>query len=144
MRTKGVVSVVAIVLSAVSLGAAGAELRLIDAAKRSDVAAVRALVKQGLDVNARAGDGATALHWAAYRGRADLIQLLVRSHAAVNATNDLGVTPLWVAASVRGTSTVEALLAAGAEPNLVPPTGETPLMIAALMGRARVFFFLVK
>ena len=72
MRTKGVVSFVAIVLSAVSLGAAGAELRLIDAAKRSDVAAVRALVAQGLDVNARAGDGATALHWAAYRGRVPL------------------------------------------------------------------------
>ena len=48
MRTKRVVSVVAIVLSAVSLGAVGAELRLIDAAKRSDVEAVRALVEQGL------------------------------------------------------------------------------------------------
>ena len=48
MRTKGVVGVVAIVLSAVGLGAAGAEPRLIDAAKRSDVAAVRALVQQGL------------------------------------------------------------------------------------------------
>ena len=121
---ESVVSFVAIVLWAVSLGAAGAELRLIDAAKRADVAAVSALVKQGLDVNARAGDGATALHWAAYRGRADLIQLLIRSHAAVNATNDLGVTPLWVAASVRGTATVEALLAAGAKPNLVPPTAK--------------------
>ena len=134
MRTKGVVGVVAIVLSAVGLGSAGAESRLIDAAKRSDVAAVRALVQQGLDVNVRAGDGATALHWAAYRGRADLIQLLIESDAAVNVTNDLGVTPLWVAASVRGTATVEALLAAGAEPDLVPPTGETPLMIAARMG----------
>ena len=58
MHTKRVVSVVAIVLSAVSLGAVGAELRLIDAAKRSDVEAVRALVEQGLDVNARAADGA--------------------------------------------------------------------------------------
>ena len=94
MRTKRVVSVVAIVLSAVSLSAVGAELRLIDAAKRSDVEAVRALVEQGLDVNARAADGATALHWAAYRGRVELIQLLIRSHAAVDATNDLGVTPL--------------------------------------------------
>ena len=143
MRTKAVVSFVAIVLSAVSLGAAGTELRLIEAAKRSDVAAVRALVKQGLDVNARAGDGATALHWAAYRGRADLIQLLIRSHAAVNATNELGVTPLWVAASVRGTATVEVLLAAGAKPDLVPPTGETPLMIAARMGNLEAIKLLI-
>ena len=143
MRTKRVVSVVAIVLSAVSLGAVGAELRLIDAAKQSDVEAVRALVEQGLDVNARAADGATALHWAAYRGRVELIQLLIRSHAAVDTTNDLGVTPLWVAASVRGTTTVEALLTAGAKPNLVPPTGETPLMIAARMGNLEAINLLI-
>ena len=143
MGPKGVVSFVVIVLSAVTLGAASAELRLIDAAKRSDVAAVRALVKQGLDVNTRAGDGATALHWAAYRGRVELIQLLIRSRAAVNATNDLGVTPLWVAASVRGTATVDALLVAGAKPNLVPPTGETPLMIAARMGNLEAIKLLI-
>ena len=134
MRTKDVGRVVAVALSVVSLGAAGADLRLVEAAKRADIAAVRTLLKQGLNVNARAGDGATALHWAAYRDRADLVQLLLKSGASVNATNDLGVAPVWVAATSRGTATVGALLAAGANPNLVPPTGETPLMIASRMG----------
>jgi ankyrin repeat protein len=143
MRTNGIAGLVAIVLSAAGLGAAGTDLRLIDAAKRSDVAAVKTLVKQGLDVNARAADGATALHWAAYRDQAELVQLLIRSKAAVNATNDLGVTPLWVAATSRGTATVEALLAAGAKPNLVPPTGETPLMIAARTGNLEAIKLLI-
>jgi ankyrin repeat protein len=146
MRTNdiaGIVMILVLGVSATSLGAADADLRLIEAAKRSDAAAVRALVKQGLDVNARAGDGATALHWAAYRDQADLVQLLIRSKAAVNATNDLGVTPLWVAASSRGTTTVEALLAAGAKPNLAPPSGETPLMVATRTGNLEAIKLLI-
>jgi ankyrin repeat protein len=143
MGTKGVGSFFAIVLTAASLGAADADLRLIEAAKRSDLASVRTLLKQGLDVNVRAGDGATALHWAAYRDRAELVQLLIQSKAQVNATNELGVTPLWVAATSRGVATVEALLAAGAKPNLVPPTGETPLMIAARTGNVEAIKLLI-
>jgi ankyrin repeat protein len=137
------VGFIALALSAVVLGAAESDLRLIEAAKRADMAAVGTLLEQGLDVNARAGDGATALHWAAYRDRADLVQLLLRSKAAVDATNDLGVTPLWVATSARGTATVEALLAAGAKPNLAPPSGETPLMLAARMGNVEAIKALV-
>jgi uncharacterized protein len=134
MLTKGIGGLVAIVLSAASLRAGSPDLRLVEAAKKADLAAVRTLLKQGADVNARTSDGATPLHWAAYRDQAEILQLLIRSSAAVNATNDLGVTPLWVAATSRGTTTVETLLAAGADPNLVPPTGEAPLMIAARMG----------
>ena len=40
---------------------------LADAAKRQDGAAVRALLRDGADVDRPQGDGATALHWAAYR-----------------------------------------------------------------------------
>ncbi len=39
-----------------------------DAAMRGDKAAVRALIAQKADVNAPQDDGATALHWAVYRG----------------------------------------------------------------------------
>src|SRR5687768_17257925 len=142
MRTK-ITCCLAIALCAASRGAAGTDLRLIDAAKKPDVAAVRTLLKQGLDVNTRGGDGATALHWAAYRDHAELVRLLIQSNAAVNSVNDLGVTPLWVATSSRGTATVEALLTAGAKPNLVPPTGETPLMIAARTGNLEAIKLLV-
>ena len=46
--------------------AAAADLRLVDAVKRQDRAAVRTLLKQNADVKATQPDGATALHWAAH------------------------------------------------------------------------------
>ena len=42
--------------------------------KQKDVAAVRALLKQRADVNATEGDGATALHWAAYHDDVEIVE----------------------------------------------------------------------
>ena len=60
---------VALLLSLASLGtgvsAAGSDVA--DAVMRGDAAAVRALLTQKADVNAKQADGATALHWAVYR-----------------------------------------------------------------------------
>ena len=52
-----------------------------DAAATRD--AVRALLKQGADVNAAQGDGMTALHWAAMSGDAELAQMLLYAGANV-------------------------------------------------------------
>ena len=143
MRTKPFGGALAIILSVAGLVAGGADLRLIDAVKKTDLPAAQALLKQRLDVNARAGDGATALHWAAYRNHVELVQLLIRASASVNATNDLGVTPLWVATTAAPRRPIEALLTAGAKPNLVPPTGETPLMIASRIGNVDAIKLLI-
>src|SRR4051812_19004165 len=75
------------------MGAADAPT-LITAVKSGDAAAVRALIQQGVNVNAAAADGATALHWASYRDDLASADLLLRSGANVNAANDLGTTPL--------------------------------------------------
>jgi ankyrin repeat protein len=123
-----------VMLSVIGVGAGSADLRLIEAAKKGDGAAVGALLRQGADVRARAGDGATALHWASYRDDHATAALLIAANADVNAVNDLGVTPLWVAATTRSTQTMATLLEAGANPNVVPPTGVTPLMIATRTG----------
>ena len=48
-------------------GPGGHDLRLINAVKRQDPAAARQLIAEGVDVDTRQGDGATALHWAAHR-----------------------------------------------------------------------------
>jgi hypothetical protein len=53
-------------LSIVVPGAAGADRRLPDAAKKQDREAIDALLKQRADVNGRHPDGATALHWAGW------------------------------------------------------------------------------
>jgi ankyrin len=109
---------------------------LIDAAKRGDTAAVRALLSQGASPNARYGDGTTPLHWSAYRGDADAANLLLRAGANVNAVNDLGITALWIASGNASTAVMARLLEGGADPNVAPPTNGTPLMVASRIGNA--------
>ncbi len=123
-------------LSAVSLAATSSDLRLIEAAKNEDTVAVRALLKQGVDVSAVWGDGATALHWAAHWDNQEIADLLIRAGANVNAANDLGITPLWLAGTNGSTPLIATLLKAGADPNLVPSTGGTPLMLVSRRGNA--------
>ena len=56
--------------SVVSLAAVN-DTRLIDAVKDSNVKRVQALVRERVDVNATAADGATALHWAVHKDDLD-------------------------------------------------------------------------
>jgi uncharacterized protein len=136
MRTQQfAVFLLALWLPATALEAqTGRDLRLIDAVKNADTGTMRALLKQGVDVNARYGDGSTALHWAVYRGERDATDLLIQAGADVNATNDLGITPLWMACTNGSTALVTRLLVAGANPNIAPPTNGTPLMVASRTG----------
>ncbi len=106
-----------------------------DAAMRKDVEAVRALVRQGGDVNAAQGDGMTALHWAATHGDAPLTEILLYAGANVKATSRLGrYTPLHVASQGGAAAVVTALLARGAEADATTSTGATALMFAAQAG----------
>ncbi|HSU89655.1 MAG TPA: ankyrin repeat domain-containing protein, partial [Terriglobia bacterium] len=61
--------------------AAAPRLPLVDAAKNVDHDAVRALLKQGVNVNATEGDGTTALHWASYRDDLETADALIRAGA---------------------------------------------------------------
>ena len=111
---------------------------LIDAAKSTNRDAVRALLKQGVDVNRAEGDGTTALHWASYRDDLETADLLLRAGGNVNAANDLGATPLWTASLNGSVAMVRKLLQAGADPNRALLAGETPVMVAARSGNAEV------
>jgi len=121
-----------------TLVSAAPDERLIEAVKRGDLTAVESLLKQGVDVNARQGDGATALHWAAHQDDRATVERLLRAGANVQAANDLGVTPLLLACTNGSRAIVEALLAAGANPNASAEGRETPLMIASWTGNADV------
>lgn len=111
---------------------------LVAAARSSDIAAVRALLSSGADVNEAEPDGATALHWASHRDDLDTVDLLIRAGAEVDAANDLGATPLWNACENGSDVMVGRLLAAGANPNSTLLSGETPLMMAARAGASEV------
>lgn len=123
------------VLLAPSLAAAAAgDATLADAASRQDKAALRVLLRDKADVNARQPDGATALHWAAHLDDMESLEMLLRAGAKVNVTNDYGVTPLSLAAENGSPTVVARLLKASADPNLATTTGETPLMTAVRAG----------
>jgi ankyrin repeat protein len=55
--------------------AAGSDVA--DAAMRGDRAAIERLIRQRADVNLPQEDGATALHWAVYRGDKETADLLI-------------------------------------------------------------------
>ncbi|HEX2801767.1 MAG TPA: ankyrin repeat domain-containing protein [Phenylobacterium sp.] len=136
MRAKafGIVWFLLGMLSATLAVAADRDLRLIEASRNDDVAAVKTLLAAGVDVNAPSGDGATALHWAAQNDDLALADLLLAKGAKVNAVTDLDITPLWIAASNSSTTMIKRLLDARADPNIAPPTNGTPLMLAAQQG----------
>src|SRR5690606_15734493 len=73
---------------------------LLRAAQRNDATVALAAIEDGVDVNGRAPDGTTALHWAAYNGNAALVERLVAAGADVTAANQFGATPLSEAAVV--------------------------------------------
>jgi ankyrin repeat protein len=118
----------AVTLSATAAGVA-------DAARAGDRDAVRTLLKQGADVNQTAGDGVTALHWAARRGDAEMANLLLLAGANTRAATRSGrYTPLHLAAERGSAAIAKALIDNGADVEAGTTTGATALMFAAAAG----------
>ena len=128
-----------VVLTAPGLAsAAGPDLRLVSAVATQNAQGVRALLDEGIDVNATRADGATALLWAAYWDDLATAARLLRAGAHVNAADDHGVTPLARACENGSVAMVETLLAAHADANAAQASGLTPLMTGARTGTVAV------
>ena len=110
---------------------------LLEAARGGDAGAVRGLLARGADVNRAAGDGMTALHWAAERGQRDVVALLLAAGAQPSAVTRLGgYQPLHLAARGGHADVVTALLGAHAQASATTTTGATALHFAAAAGNA--------
>ena len=118
--------------------AASPDLRLVDAVARQDADTARALLDEGVDVNAARADGVMALLWAAHWDDLEMAGRLLRAGADVNAAEDHGVTPLARACENASLTMIATLLAAGADPNATQTSGLTPLMTAARTGSLQV------
>jgi ankyrin repeat protein len=129
------INAIAVTISIAALSAA-TDTRVIDAVKARSVDRVRALIKERADINARQGDGASALHWAVHLDEAEVVGLLLSAGAKADAADDTGITPLYLACLNRRGSMVETLLSAGANANAALVTGETVLMTCARAGEA--------
>jgi uncharacterized protein len=123
--------------------AAADDTRLAEAAMKRDLASVRALIDQKIDVNAPGKDGTPALHWLVRVDDVDTARLAIRAGADVMRADRYGVTPLALAAANGSAAMIALLLEAGAHPNSADPTGETTLMTAAGVGNVEAVTLLL-
>ena len=130
------VCLVALLGPGTSMSAAAADAPLVDAVRSGDIEAVRALLGQGAQVDAPAGDGSTALQWAVHENRVAMAELLLEAGADVLSTNRYGVGPASLAAENGSAAILERLLDAGIDANTTMSGGETLLMTAARTGDA--------
>ena len=101
--------------------AADNDTRLADAAMRRDVAAVRTLIGQKVDVNAPGQDGTPALHWAVRVDDVATAKLLLGAGADAKLANRYGLTPLALASANGNAAMIGVLLDAGADANAPDP-----------------------
>ncbi len=135
MKLLNFLSALILILSAAAIAAAQnspIDNALRQSAQDGDVAAVKALIADGANVNSRDKTGGTALLWVApARDNPEMVKLLIASGADVNAADNRGETALMIAASQSNPGIMRALIEAGAKVNARNDKGVTALMSAA-------------
>jgi ankyrin repeat protein len=89
-------------MAAAGLGTNEADTTGRHKTQQEAIAAIQMLLDLGIDVNAKASDGRTALHGAALQGYNDVIKFLASKGADVNAKDTKGFTPLDTALGLAG------------------------------------------
>jgi len=105
--------------------------QFIKAAKRGDVAALKALFESDANlIAARDTDGSTALHCATWKGHEGVVAWLLGVGAELHTHNDndhWGTTALHAAAHANQAAIAQRLIDAGADVNARDREGRTPL-----------------
>ena len=110
---------------------ANAMTPLMHASHRGEIEFARLLLAAGAQIEARNGDGNSALWLACVGKHLDMIDLLVDAGINLDNQNDNGATALMYAASSGRTEVVERLLARGADPAVETFDGFSALDMAA-------------
>ena len=105
------------------------------AVRAGDIESVRALLKQGVSVNAVDPLGGTALHDAVWAGDKEIVALLIDAGADINARHsEAGSTPLHYAIITNHVEIAEMLIAKGADIQAPYRGGASALHLAANRG----------
>ena len=112
-------------------------LAYVIAARNGNIATVRRLLGQGVNVNARSGHK-TALSWAALGGHHNIVKLLINKGAKIHTKDERNMTPLMWASVGGNMTTIRHLLNARANINAKNQGGWTPLVYSIIHGRPHV------
>jgi ankyrin repeat protein len=109
------------------------------AAASGNTADVEFLLDDGVDVNHRLSNGATALVMASWNGHRKTVEALLARGAAINVQAETGETALFLASMNNHRETVEVLLAKGAALDMqTNKGGATALIIASYQGHTQI------
>jgi len=113
------------------------------AALIGDLARVKRLIDQGIDVDTKDKFGWAPLYWAACTGQRDVAEFLVAKGADVNAKTDSNRTALHQAGRSGARELAELLISNGADVNATTNNADTPLHLAAETGHRDVVELLI-
>jgi tetratricopeptide (TPR) repeat protein len=111
---------------------------LVQAAESGDLATLKALAVNNVQVNARGEKGVTALMRAASNGHTEVVKYLIEKGAALNVRKNNGLTPLMHAAFFGHYEVVKVLLDRGADRHAKDIFGMTASRWAAFRGHSQI------
>lgn len=119
-------------------------MAFIQSAEKGKLPEMKALLADGVDINAINKYNATALTRASSAGKYDAVAFLLSENAAVNFGGHHGYSALHCAAEAGHSKIAQLLIEYGADVNAQTKYNETPLMAAAAHGKSRVTNLLLK
>jgi ankyrin repeat protein len=120
------------------------EIKLHAAAAKNDIAAIRELLSNGTDINARDRSGRTALLIATHGNRIDAARVLIDAGADVNEKDDIEDSPYLYAGARGHLEILRMTLAHGADLESTNRYGGTALIPAAERGHVETVRTLIE
>jgi ankyrin repeat protein len=107
--------------------------RLLDEVNQDnpDMDLCRDLIKADTDLAPHGRTGSSTLHWAIYKGHAEIVSMLVAASSDMNALESDGETAVTAAITYNHADIAIFLVQSGADPNKADKFKNTPLCLAA-------------
>ncbi len=128
IRKCFIIGIIMIAFSGIAL--ADSNLELVNAVKAHNIAAMKAAIANGANVNNPDEGGSSPIFGAVWWP--DAVKTLIDARADVNLKNKVGSTPLMSAAMQGETESVKLLIAAGADVKAVNNDGMSVLWLACI------------